>query len=288
MKPSFEKVTCDPDHSFGIKKVVRNERANMGKAGVWHFHPDYEITYTLTSRGKRFVGYDIEDYHAGDLVMVGEGIPHCWITSEPTQQIVINFKKDFLGHQFLGRPELKEVSQLLERSRKGLKFGAATTHTVKKSIINMENAWGFDRLMALLAILEALAKANDATPLTQYDHRNKNSLKASNRIEKVYSYVLANYRDKEVSLKALSESLNMTESALCKFIKQVTRKTLFGLVMETRVNEACRLLAESDKYVSEIGYLAGFNNLSNFNKTFKRITKKTPVEYRKIYTAVKV
>ncbi|MEM9326379.1 MAG: AraC family transcriptional regulator, partial [Bacteroidota bacterium] len=109
------------------------------------------------------------------------------------------------------------------------------------------------------------------------------SQKASSRIEKVYSYVLNNFRNPEISQAALASELNMTSSSLCKFVKNMTRKTLFQLIMEARVNEACKLLVTSDKYISEISYHSGFNNLSNFNRVFKRVMGATPADYRRSY-----
>ena len=106
----------------------------------------------------------------------------------------------------------------------------------------------------------------------------------SSRMEVVYAFVLSNFKNPKVSQAELAKELNMTSSSLCKFVKNMTRKTFFDLILEARVSHAGRLLVNSDKYVSEICFLSGFNNVSNFNRIFKRIMKKSPLEYRKTYS----
>jgi len=94
MKPSFEQLTDNADHSFAVRQVIREKRDNLNATGVYHYHPGFEITFTTESQGKRFVGYDYEDYASLDLVLIGENVPHCWITREHTEQVVINFLPD--------------------------------------------------------------------------------------------------------------------------------------------------------------------------------------------------
>ncbi len=284
MKPSFEQLTDNADHSFAVKKVIREKRDDLTSAGVWHYHPGYEITLTTESSGRRFVGYNYEDYSAVDLVLLGENIPHCWITEEHTEQTVINFQKNFLGNSFWDKPELTEIHHLLDRSARGIKFSPEVIKEARKRIKLLETSHGFDRLMQLFSLLSLLAHDKESKFLTSYNERTKGNHKISSRIEKVYSYVLNNYLKPDISQAQLAADLNMTSSSLCKFVKNMTRKTLYDLILEARISHACRLLVNSDRYVSEICYLSGFNNISNFNRIFKRIMKKSPLEYRKAYS----
>ncbi len=284
MKPTYEQLSQNVDHSFAVRKVIRPQRADLTSAGVWHFHPDYEITLTTASSGRRFVGYNYEDYSALDLVLIGSNMPHCWITEEPTVQYVINFKKDFIGSTFWQMPELTEINQLLDRSSRGIKFSKDAAAGALPLIEQLQRAAGFDRLMNFLELLRLLARDRTTSPLTNYDGRTQGNPKLSRRIEKVYSYVLENYKDPDISQAQLAEELNMTSSSLCKFVKYMTRKTLYQLILEARISHACRLLVNTDKYVSEIGYLSGFQNVSNFNRIFKRLIKQTPMMYRKSFS----
>ena len=152
-------------------------------------------------------------------------------------------------------------------------------------LIEREN--GFNRLLHFFRLLDLLANAETQEVITHFHHEVKDSLKASNRIERIYSYILQNYQSNDISFTELSQELNMNKSSVCKFVKKVTKKTFSEIVIETRVSEACKLLAVSDMYISEVCFACGFNNLSNFNRSFKKIMHTTPKEYRNIYRSSK-
>ena len=285
MKPSFEQLTENADHSFSVKRVIRQKRDDMTSMGVWHYHPGYEITLTTVSHGQRFVGYNYEEYTPVDLVLIGENTPHCWITQEYTEQTVINFQRAFFGVEFWNMPELSEIHALLERSGRGIKFSPMVVRKAQKLIRRLEKKQRFERLMTLFELLSLLAHDKDSQYLSSYNEKTKGNHKSSGRIEKVYSYVLNNFKNADISQADLAAELNMTSSSFCKFVKSMTRKTFYELILEARISEACRLLVNSDKYVSEICYLSGFNNISNFNRIFKRMMQKSPKEYRKAYAS---
>ncbi len=284
-KPSVEKIDQSPEDSFYLRNVIREKRPDLSQKGVWHYHREYEITMTTTSYGKRIVGYNIDDYRADELVMLGENVPHCWITDHHVEQHVIQFKKETFGDVFWNNVELSPINKLLKNSQHGIQFSAEITSAVKPFIESLYELKGFEKLLTLFKILDILSKTEDIELLTFQDYSIKNSLKASNRMEKIYSYIHENYSDNEVSVVALSNIVHMTPSSLCKFINKITQKTFTELLIETRIAEACKLLLNSDKYISEISYLCGFRNLSGFNRNFKRIMKKTPKEYRKFYNS---
>jgi AraC-like DNA-binding protein len=72
----------------------------------------------------------------------------------------------------------------------------------------------------------------------------------------------------------------MSTTAFCRYFKTHTRKTYIEFLNEIRINNACMMLQKEDAAVTEVCYQVGFNNLSNFNRAFKKIMKQTPMEYR--------
>lgn len=283
IRPIYERLSTDPGSSFLFRNINRDKRALLND-GVWHYHPEYELVINLKSYGKRFVGYDISDYYKDDLVLIGEYVPHCWITEQQSEQLVINFRKEFLGKELFLKPELQPINRLLESSKKGICFGPSVSSKAKKEIIKLGKANGLDRLIRLLKLLSFLSQTEDYHYLTNYNTpTNNESLKASKRIELVHTFILNNYR-KEATLDQLSDELHMNKTSLCKFIKKYTKKTFQQLLNETRVSLACRLLTTTDKYVSQISYECGYKNLSNFNRSFKKVMDRTPVEYRRNFT----
>lgn len=282
-KPIIELLKENPGQSFVSRRIIRNARPSLIREGVWHYHPDYEITLTIKSKGKRFVGYNISDYSEFDLVLIGDHLPHCWITTEKTDQLVINFKKEQLGAIFWKLPEMGLINDLLKKSQQGILFDKQTANRAYLLMLEMEHLNGFDKLLGLFQLLNLMARAKNQEQLSFYHGQVKDSLKASSRIEKIYSYILDNYQTNEISFTELTSDLNMTKSSVCRFIKKITKKSFSQIVIETRVNEACKLLAETDMYISQICFTCGFNNISNFNRAFKKINKLTPKAYRLVY-----
>ena len=256
----------------------------MSTMGVWHYHSGFEITLTTVSSGQRFVGYNSEPYAPVDLVLIGENTPHCWITDEHTEQTVINFERNFLGEGVWSKSEMSEVQLMLERSKRGITFSREVIESAKRRIRRIESSQKFERLMHFLSLLGMLAHDKNFRYLSSYDEESKGNMKMSKRMDQVYAYILSNFKNPDVSQAELAAELNMTSSSFCKFVKNMTRKTFYDLILEARVSHAGRLLVNSDKYVSEICFSSGFNNISNFNRIFKRIMKKSPLEYRKTYS----
>jgi AraC-like DNA-binding protein len=281
--PSIERIDRKPGQSFSLRRIIRNHRPDQRGRGVWHYHPEYELTLTLKSKGNRFVGYSISPYQCYDLALVGPNIPHCWITDEPTEQIVLNFKHDDLVTPFQNFPEWTLIQRMISNSHLGIKFTEETAKSTENLFLNIEHAQGFDRLLLMFELMNELAHSPDQEHITFYDYQIKDQLSASNRIEFVYSYILENYASESLCIDELCQKLNLTKSSLARFIKRITRKTFTELVIEARLNSSCQLLRETDRTIAEICFKSGFNNLSNFNRAFKRKMDMTPKDYRKIY-----
>src|SRR3954465_279979 len=115
MRIVFEKIVPEAGGSFAI--LDKHARAFDGK---FHFHPEVEITLIQSSSGRRVVGDSIEAFAPGDLVLLGENLPHQYVSDStstesstnatPAQAKVIQFRADFLGDTWLGLPEFERVA----------------------------------------------------------------------------------------------------------------------------------------------------------------------------------
>ena len=94
-------------------------------------------------------------------------------------------------------------------------------------------------------------------------------------MDRVMQYVLA-HRFQKITLGEVAAEANLTKEAFCRFFKLRTRKTFTDYLLHLRINEAQQLLQETELGISEIAYRVGFENLSYFNRSFKRIAGKTP------------
>ena len=137
----------------------------------------------------------------------------------------------------------------------------------------------FDRSIALLMLLQKLAAA-EYSVLSSYGFSNVLNEEKVKRMNKVFKYITINYKE-NITLESIAEIAHMTPQAFCKYFKERTHKTFIEFVNEVRIGHACKLLFEDNYNILQICYESGFNNLSNFNRQFKKITGTSPIEYRK-------
>lgn len=276
MKPEYEKIQVRPLHSFIAKVVERPKRPTLKEA--WHFHPEVEICFTTKSEGKRFVGNSIEDYKSGDLVMFGSNLPHGYITEGESSQIVIQMQESFLGNDFLEKPETQIIKDLFLRAKRGLKFGLTTRREAEEKIQELFSKEGLPQILKLLELLYLFASTADFRYITQESYIVDAKMTELKRIRIVYSYILENYRS-GVSLEEAAALIPMTKSSFCKFLKKHAKKTFSEIVNEIRISHACELMIQTDMKISSIAYESGFNDISYFNRIFKKIMKVSPKEF---------
>lgn len=88
------------------------------------------------------------------------------------------------------------------------------------------------------------------------------------------------YRDADLNLDRLARKLGIPARQISAAINRATGKNVSQYVNEHRITEACGLLAETEKPVTEIMFEVGFQTKSNFNREFRRVTEMTPLEWR--------
>ena len=280
MKATFEALNSG-NNSFLVRKFKEKRFA-----APYHFHPEYELTLILKGCGKRYVGTHMTDYFPDDLVLLGSNLPHCWKTeNEPkaySVSIVIQFTKDFLGKDFFSKPEMSQILLLLNNSKHGIQFTKDISAIQQKMIDLCDEKNAFKKLYFLLDILYELASANDYVLLDTENKYAELSTTEKERINLVMAYIVENFQQ-QISLTDAASTINMTTHAFCKYFKKITRKTFIEAVNDYRINFAVRQLVNTDKSVSQVGFESGFNDVSNFYKTFKERIKLSPLNYKKIY-----
>jgi AraC-like DNA-binding protein len=84
----------------------------------------------------------------------------------------------------------------------------------------------------------------------------------------------------EVSLRKVAKAVSISANHLSEKFKQVTGVNFVDYIARTRFEKACNLLLNSNLRISEIAFAVGFQSLSQFNRVFKRLSGKSPSEYR--------
>ena len=246
----------------------------------WHYHPEFELTYIVKGNGYRIVGNSYEPFNDGDLVLLGSNLPHTWSGKADgdvnSDAIVIQFSSEFIS-PFLELNESLLIKKMLESSLRGINFEPDEQLVTK--IIEITETNGVDRILKLISILDILSKKQIKLIAPNTFH-NVVSKKSEVRINKVCLFIQNNFQNK-IYLKEVADLIYLTESNFCKFFKKATGKTYSDYVNEIRINEASRLLIQSDKTISQISFECGFETLSYFNRVFLNKKGITPSVYRK-------
>ncbi len=260
-----------------------------------HIHPECEINFIEHARGaQRIVGDSVETIGEEDLVLItNPRLEHAWMNHECKSQniheITIQFHASSIPADLLEKNQFQSIKRLLEKAQKGVVFGAGSIGKVRPLLrtITCETD-GFYSVLKLLMILHELSLAEDMRTLASHSFISPNKpLEEDPRINKVMEYLRKNYQQ-QVRLSDIAALINMSEPSFCRFIKQRTSKSFVDFLTDIRLGYAIRLLIDSTQSVAEIGYACGFNNLSNFNRIFKKKKGMPPTEFRENYRKKKV
>lgn len=252
-----------------------------------HHHPELQLIYIIEGTGDLFVGDTITPFNPDDLFLIGSNQSHIF-KSDPeyfeddcnksSRSISIFFSKKSLGEEFFNISETAIIRDLMNRAERSIKFHPQTAHKFGEKMKELINIRGFDRFLEILSILNELAQSNDYEFLTSISNSTPPTDKESERINDVINYILTHYKE-DIPLKTIAEVANYSKAAFCRFFKQRTRKTFSEFLNEVRVSQACKLLRNTDMNISQICYKSGYNNVSNFNRQFKKLTGTTPKSY---------
>ncbi len=248
----------------------------------WHFHPEYELVYIEGASATRHVGNHISEYKDNDLVLIGSNIPHLNFDYKVTtsyKKEVLHIKPFFKNNFVDALPELKSLNRLMELSKFGIAFSGDTKAEVGKLMLELHKLQPFDFFMRTIHILKLLAQSTNFELLHKTPFVNKYSNKEQKRLRKIYAMIDTNFQGK-IALDEVADLCNLTKPAFCRYFKKTTGSTFTVFLNQYRISHAKRLL-HMGKNVGETCYECGFESLSYFNRTFKKVTGENPSEFKK-------
>jgi len=253
-----------------------------------HYHEEFELNFIRNAKGaKRIVGDNIEVIDELELVLIGPNLYHSWFThqcrEEEIQEVTIQWHKDLFDDKFLGRNQLKFIRSMFERASRGISFSRETIQALAPRLLSLDEKSGFDSVMELMSVLHDLSISRNTRTLSNSGFTNEQFSYNSRRIEKAFLYMNNNY-DKGVTLSEVARLVNMTEVSFSRFIKKRTGNTFIDSLNEIRLGHASKKLIDTTHSIAEISYHCGFNNISNFNRIFKKKKGCTPKEFRESFT----
>lgn len=286
MKPLLEKSIESLNQSFLVKRL---EEPFFDPN--WHFHPHYQLFTVIKGTGTRFIGDDIRHFEEGDTVFLGPNMPHLWRSDRPyfekesqlqTEGIVVYFKEDFLGNDFFEKPEMFDIKSFLKNSERGLDLTGTLGAEMLGDLNELLGLTGFEGISKLLNILHKLSVTNDYQYISSSNYTNTHKISETERMRIVHEYVLKHFKE-NINLSTVASLSNMTEAAFCRYFKSRTNKTFSDFVKEIRIGNACKILQNEQKSISQICYESGYNTVSNFNNQFKSLKGISPLQYQKLY-----
>jgi AraC-like DNA-binding protein len=281
----LESIVPDFNSSF---RVLTMDNAGPHCLNYWHYHPEYELVYINRGCATRHIGTSIDKFVDGDLILVGSHLPHRSFTEdlmEPHKEVIVQWHPYFLGEDFFECPELSRIRQLLRLSQNGLSFHGTTKKKVGNLLLELDNSEAFESVNALLNILHLLSISKEYTNLNAAGFELIHRPHDQERIETIFDYVKENYQS-DIDLRQIAAKTNMTKQSFCRYFKQCTALTFFEFVTRYRIGQATQQLAHISQSVAAVSFNCGFNNLSTFNKQFKKTTGLTPLAYRKAFAGI--
>jgi AraC-like DNA-binding protein len=252
----------------------------------WHNHPEYELVLSLKGKGRRMVGDSIERFEENELVFTGPFLPHQWLcdidnTNDNSEEAyVIQFVYNFLGDNFFDIPENASLKKFLFESVQGYKFFGKTRERIISLMLKMVGMSDVERMYTLFSIFEIFSFTNEFRVLSSPDSIESFMLKENEAMQKALQFIMQNFH-KEVRINDLLQVTNMSYAAFYKSFKNTYKVAFKDYLLDIRIDYACKLLVDESLNISEVAYSCGFENLSNFNRQFRRIKNMTPSQFQK-------
>ncbi len=258
-----------------------------------HHHSEYELNFVEGCQGAvRIVGDSIEELGDFDMCLVGHGIEHAWEQGEchsnKIREITVQFSADLFGDTLLNKTQMSDIRKMLENSSKGIAFSQrAIMHVYARFEKLLQADAGFYQMIEFLQILYELANDPDYRLLASSSFAKARISSDSRRISKTQDYISQHYKE-EIRLADLADLVGMTSTSFSRFFKLRTGRSVSDYIIDIRLGMATRQLMDSTTSIAEICYDCGFNNVSNFNRIFKKKKNCSPKEFREYYQKHKI
>jgi len=252
----------------------------------WHFHPECELHHVVGTSGRYFVGDFIGDFAPGNLVLTGPNLPHNWVsdvaagTSVALRSRVLQFNAQFIEDAAVLFPELSSFLPILERSKRGVLFSAATAASVGPLIKELIDATEIRRLELFIAIIGVLSRAQDSRAMTSDAYHPDPSGFMATGINESLQYI-RNHLTESFGEKELAQISRLSTSTFSRSFRRHTGMAMSQYVSRLPINLATQLLMSDENLsITDICFASGFKNISNFNRQFLRQKGIPPSRFR--------
>lgn len=259
-----------------------------------HSHSEYELNYIENAEGvRRIVGDSVEVIGKYDLTLIaGTDLEHVWeqhnCKSKNIREITIQFSSDLFFGNFIHKNQFASIRTMLNNAKKGVNFPMEAIMRIYPVLDRLAaEEEGFYTVIKFLTLLHELSVGGNYRTLASSSFAHIDDSSDSRRVSKIYEYISRHYQN-PIRLEELAGLVGMTPVAFSRFFKLRSGKTVTNYILDIRLGYATRLLLDTTHSISEICYECGFNNLSNFNRIFRKKKDCSPKEFRENFRKTKV
>ena len=252
-----------------------------------HWHEEYEFLVITKGTGTASLNTRTTHIAAGDILFINAGIVHSFRgeANDPLGFFALDFGRELLSSYGNDDIQQKYISrqangELIFRDhfrREDPIWESIHTPLEEIHTLCVQNMEENELLIKsdLLRIWHYLCRDAEATAFSLKKKDDEKVL----LIKQILQYIQENYAQ-NLTLSGLAERFHMSEGQFCRFFKSQIRMTAIEYLNYYRIGAACDRLKEGTAPVSDIALECGYNNISYFNRTFRRYMHCTPGEYR--------
>lgn len=250
-----------------------------------HIHPEFELSYLENAAGAiRIVGESIEEMEDLDLLLVAGGTRHAYSNHICLRSDILGIMIQFdstLFDSLIHKRHFRTIRDMFDRASCGVVFSREMILKIQPELkmLSESDSDSFDNLLRLIGILKYLSCDNKARSLNAVNTVENFNNRESDKLDTILLFLHENYQ-RSLTLPEVSSLINMSEASLTRFLKKWTGKTFIDNLNDIRISEASSCLIDTSDTIAEICYKCGFNNLSNFNRIFRKRKGCTPTQYR--------
>lgn len=251
-----------------------------------HQHPEIQIMLIESGEGTLIAGDYVGRFGPGDVYAIGSGLPHVFRCDQTyyeqrlsmVRSISLYFSEKYFGHELWSSNETAAIREFAERSKQCLQLHAVSASAAASLIRKLSKTSGLEKIIQFLSLLKLLTETPHKKVLSIQPGRLLTS--EEGRMNTIIGFTFRESH-RRIYLSEVARLAHLSEEAFCRYFKLHTQKTYINFLNEVRVSHACQLLIQKDISIQQVCYQAGFTNVSNFNRIFKKITGKTPVLFRR-------
>lgn len=247
-----------------------------------HWHRNIEIMQVLRGNAEVTIGNETFSANEGDIFFINQEELHRIISDD--NQLV--YRTVIFPLQALTFSESDASQAYLEQMIQGTqRFPARVNHKMPCEFLDSllyqiqitieQKSFGYE-LMVKALLLQMIAQMFCQHQMISVQHAPSEK---SQRLKEMLQYIRQYYAS-PLTITVMAEQFHMSEKYFSRYFRIATGQNFTAYLNTVRIEKAQSLLLETDETVLEIAFACGYENVSYFNRVFRKQTGFSPLQYR--------